>query len=635
MASYGLIVVATLALGLASTPGIVSAESGTTLRAFADEQEFLQLLAKWKAQNEEDRRQRQMALPALVPPTVYDSPAPPTTLDSTSLDRIEVTGSRISPADVASITNVQTVGVDEGDIVKVSGDHMVVLRRGRLFTVRIGDDRLQPISMINAYAPDADPAQTWYDEMLVSESTVIVIGYSYDRGGTEIGLFDIDTDGVLRYRATYQMRSNDYYSARNYASRLIGRTLIFYVPLEVYTYDPDPDDFMPAVRRWYRGSLPADFKRILPATRIYMTPGELDIDEGVVLHTVSLCDLKARGMQCRSTAVLGPEGRVFYVSQGAVYVWTTPWSPSPEKSNASALFRLPLDGTAPSALRTSGSPVDQMSFLERDGYLNVLVGSEADGEGMWASNARAGELALLRVSLDRLGDGAEAAVQTDYTPLPSIDLNAYDVQNRFIGSWLLYGAGDAWPRQDARRLPAYAVRYEQPGQAEVIRVGHNVERIDALGNDAILVGSVGADLHFTSLRLDEAAVPVTGYVQHDAAQGDDRTHGFFYRPIDTNEGIVGLPVLHFDGEGTSDRAGVLYLHNRGLRLRGMGTLDSSPHFNADDGCKASCVDWYGNARPIFMGDRIFALMGYELVEGKRVGDRIVERRRADFSPVVP
>lgn len=41
-----------------------------------------------------------------------------------------------------SITNVQHAGVDEGGIVQVHGDHLVILRRGRLFTVRIGQDRL-------------------------------------------------------------------------------------------------------------------------------------------------------------------------------------------------------------------------------------------------------------------------------------------------------------------------------------------------------------------------------------------------------------------------------------------------------------------------------------------------------------
>src|SRR5436190_7643256 len=38
-----------------------------------------------------------------------------------------------------SVTNTQEAGVDEGGIVKLHGDHLVVLRRGRLFTIRVGE----------------------------------------------------------------------------------------------------------------------------------------------------------------------------------------------------------------------------------------------------------------------------------------------------------------------------------------------------------------------------------------------------------------------------------------------------------------------------------------------------------------
>src|ERR1700724_3382054 len=88
-----------------------------------------------------------------------------------------------------SVTNVQEAGVDEGGIVKVHGNHLVMLRRGRLFTVAIGDGALEPISSADAFAPDVDPRATWYDEMLVSGDTIAVIGYSYERGGTEVNLF--------------------------------------------------------------------------------------------------------------------------------------------------------------------------------------------------------------------------------------------------------------------------------------------------------------------------------------------------------------------------------------------------------------------------------------------------------------
>src|SRR5262249_20954914 len=112
-----------------------------------------------------------------------------------------------------SITNTQHAGVDEGGIVKLHGDHLVILRRGRLFTVAIGDGALKPVSAVDAFGPEIDPRHTWYDELLVSEDTVVVIGYSYERGGTEVGLFRIDSGGNLTYRATYHFRSDDYYAS--------------------------------------------------------------------------------------------------------------------------------------------------------------------------------------------------------------------------------------------------------------------------------------------------------------------------------------------------------------------------------------------------------------------------------------
>jgi hypothetical protein len=44
------------------------------------------------------------------------------------------------------------------------------------------------------------------------------------------------------------------------------------------------------------------------------------------------------------------------------------------------------------------------------------------------------------------------------------------------------------------------------------------------------------------------------------------------------------------------------------------------------------VDWYGNVRPIFIDDRIFALLGYEIIEGRLVRGRVEEVRRLDFTP---
>ena len=48
-------------------------------------------------------------------------------------------------------------------------------------------------------------------------------------------------------------------------------------------------------------------------------------------------------------------------------------------------------------------------------------------------------------------------------------------------------------------------------------------------------------------------------------------------------------------------------------------------------CEISCVDWYGNSRPIFTGGRIFALMGTDLVEGSLESGRIGEVERLDLT----
>lgn len=73
------------------------------------------------------------------------------------------------------------------------------------------------------------------------------------------------------------------------------------------------------------------------------------------------------------------------------------------------------------------------------------------------------------------------------------------------------------------------------------------------------------------------------------------------------------------------------MRNDGTAFVPLGKLDAHAD-EGNDACRTSCVDWYGNARPLFVDGRIFALLGYELVEGELRGDRIAEKRRIDFRP---
>jgi hypothetical protein len=343
-------------------------------------------------------------------------------------------------------------------------------------------------------------------------------------------------------------------------------------------------------------------------------------------------------MDCQATALFGPEGRVFYVSPHAVYVWATQVSYGGDggaRSSGSTLYRMPLDGAAPTAVGVSGAPIDQLSFLESGDALNVLVQADGAGEAMWRQESSATALALLRVPLARFGDGSGAAPASAYRPLPTPPEGS--LQNRFVGDWLLYGAGAGWfPAGQRGSGTVYAVRWKGGDALDSLALPHGVDRVEAMGSGAVVVGTDGRDLHFTGVRLGERAVLAGRYTRPNASQGETRTHGFFYRPDGAEQGLLGLPIAGAGRPGYEqmDRgsASVLFLRNQGFRLSEAGALASGDPSGADDGCRVSCVDWYGNARPIFLRGRIFALMGYEVVEGREGAGQIRELRRVSFAP---
>ncbi|HEU5460146.1 MAG TPA: beta-propeller domain-containing protein, partial [Pyrinomonadaceae bacterium] len=531
------------------------------------------------------------------------------------------------------VTNVQHAGVDEGGIVKVHGNHLVVLRRGRLFTVAIGDGSLKAISAVNAFGPEIDPQNTWYDELLVSGNTVVVIGYSYERGGTEVGLFEINNDGLLFFRSTYHLRSNDYYSSRNYASRLIGSKLIFYTPLYLNPNYGDSSQTLPAVRKWHKGAQPNEFRRIITANRIYRPQSEFTLDYGFAMHTVTVCDLANGGFDCQATSVMGPAGRVFYVSPDSIYVWARSWDN--KGVNKSFVFRMPLDGSGPSALRVYGSPVDQFSFLQSDDqHLNVLVRSYAKGDGMWAAEVTQGDVALARIPISSFSDGSEVVPASNYRRL--VKPEGYTFQNRFVGDYLLYGTGSGWghPQKDVN--PKLFIVNWRDGNSQQLPLQHSVDRIEQLGSDAVIVGTNGKDLHFSSVKLSSWPEVISRYTRKGASQGETRSHGFFYKPDGDSSGTLGLPVSVPGRPGYrhlfENSAAILFLKNDSLHFREVGELGSEPDKAVDDKCPASCVDWYGNARPLFLRGRVFALLGYDIVEGRLDTGRMQEVRRLNFAP---
>ena len=634
--------------GTATGDGGAAADGGTALAsarplaAFGSQGELTQFVDGLAKQLEAQRLSRRrvggaMESSAAAPTKSAAPPAPPSAEPGAAAADSEDGAA----GGEESITNVQEEGVDEGGIIKVHGDHLVVLRRGRLFTVSLAGGGMRPISMVDAFPPGS-PGRGWYDEMLISGNTIVVVGYSYGARATELGLFNIDSEGVLTHRKTYYLRSNDYYSSRNYASRLIGDRLIFYMPYRMLQRgmahgQPTFHIEMPAMRQWTAETGDDDWNDVIQATSIYRPVQHVPQP---VLHTVVTCDLSSPTMSCSAEGILGPGGRTFYVSGSAVYIWlhggrSRPVGQGDEAPPArGVVYRMPLRGGAPGAMWVQGTPIDQFSFKEgQDEQLNVLVRAQGGGDGMWGPEVTSGDMALLRVPLSDISTSVGVARADQYTALPRA--GGYNLQNRFVGDHLLYGSPGGHGRHgaptDANRV--YVHPYRTGGTTTTVALPHVVDRIEVMGSAAVVVGRSGSDLHFSAIALDGEPRIAGLHVQPNAAQGESRSHGFFYRPTSATEGMLGLPIRSSGGSRHASlrhgSASVLFLRVRDFTFTRLGALASSGE-PVQDRCVASCADWYGNARPIFLRGRIFALLGYELVEGRLAGDTLSLAGRTNF-----
>ncbi|HST61538.1 MAG TPA: hypothetical protein VLK84_22720, partial [Longimicrobium sp.] len=237
------------------------------------------------------------------------------------------------------------------------------------------------------------------------------------------------------------------------------------------------------------------------------------------------------------------------------------------------------------------------------------------------------------VPLAAFGDGTGSAARELYRALPVPAGSTF--QNRFVGEYLLYGTGSGWGAPEAGGSTLYAVPWLE-GPATALPLAHGVDRIEVMGGDAVVVGTDGQNLHFSAVRLADGPVLAQRYVSAGASQGELRSHGFFYKPDGRDSGILGLPIRGPGRPGyahlSEGSASVLFLRNRAARFEELGELAAGREATGDDGCVASCVDWYGNARPLFVRGRIFALLGYEIVEGRVAAGRIRETRRVNYTP---
>lgn len=535
----------------------------------------------------------------------------------------------------ASITNTQEADVDEGDIVKQFGRYLVVLQDGRLFSVDTGNapGSMRLVDRINIYTSGAD--DTWYDELLIYRNKLVVTGYNYREDASELNVFTIDERGEFSFDVRYYIESEDYYSGENYASRLVRGQFVVYTPLDL-----DYGLEIPRIRSWTPTSGFSEWQPLFAITDVYRPIQET---LSPVLHVVSMCRIDSGGkFGCTSRGIVGPAYREFYVSSSNVYLWLSSdreewdrafWRRGSCQKEAdlysytpltSAVFQLGVDSLRVRAAHTIGAPHDQFAFDERDDHLFALL-TRAPLECYLDEHL---PMILARIPLASLSTSPQYVSSHAYHRAPISDGDY--LQTRYSETHVLYASPQGYWRRGSERKSGVlsAVSLERPQQADVLNLPHTIERIELIGGHAVTVGLHGeADLGVSTIRLDAAPQVSDTIVLPEVRETEGRSHAFNSSVDEDGSGLWGLPTVYreklsWSRDAPSDIQ--FFSTDRDLHITSLGELAGQSDDADDYSCEASCEDWYGNARPIFIDQRVFALTGSELIEGHPESNGMVE-----------
>ncbi len=622
----------------------------------------------------------QDAAPAATPPECQpDDPACAGAESEEAVQNIVVTGAAIR---APNITNVQNAGVDEGDVVKQIGDFLVVLQDGRLFSVDTRGGRLALADRIDVYRDANDDG--WYDEMLVQGNRLIITSYSYDNDATEISVFELnERSGRMARVGSFLISSDDYYSGDNYASRIIGDTLVIYTPY--YIDDLKDDAGRPRIRRWMsedereryfdrRGEDPEDGGRPMLDARGIYRPLLRTINP--VVHSVTLCPLASyRGRRdvpdCRTTGFVGPEARETMVTSDAIYLWTSAGWEDRRSADAiydrvcparavahddmprAVIYRIPVDGSAPGVVGVRGYTFNQFSMDATDRRFHAILDW---GLTDCNSGATPHEPVFVDIGLREFSNRPIEIGAARHVVLPSPGTGR--VENRFADHWLVYGGrvdgysavpdpeehdGDK-PFDAHPTRPVFVVPVDNPGNVTRIDMPHNVIRIDRVGTDRMIVNGYGDKdgLSISLLQLGVAPYRLDTVRLIGRYESEGRSHAFNSLIGADRSGLMGVPTIARQAD--ADRY-VWWSEGSDVSFLTVGVDgrigDAGPLLRGDDepadgyACEVSCVDWYGNSRPIFTGGRIFALLETEIAEGQMVDGRIREIGRIDLTATPP
>lgn len=552
--------------------------------------------------------------------------------DCELLDRITVTGSRISDSDV--ITNNQEAGVDEGGIVKKMGPLLLVLRQGVLHVIDTGAPARERFELLHSHPVVADDSRDdlYYDEILTFSGGAILLGFDFVENAAQLFVFKLDASGSLEPRGRWQLKVDDYFSGNDSGARIRDGELVLSLSFSADSLLKD---------NWPFAARVGSDGEAIEATRVdLLAPDDLQVLDGLgtepQVYAFLRCDLDEllqQRLACTRSAAVANAGASTYIAADGIYLadysWTAqawrrpdfdPWMArwtGPEPGDyASRVLRLPQNrAEAPTVVPTTGLPNGRFGFKETAGGL-YLIGSERISE-----HAQRNLLQYIPFSRFRARTPSQTPAEIRASIKGEIAFLRFDQTS----AWLALEEAGGDDREDGEYQPGTRRLHRLPldgGPIQYLPLPAPVERVELLAEHVLLMGSVyragdPQDMRTVLVRRDNAAVGPLGHWPGMAADLSSRSHSFNAARLDDGTELAGLPVLAPDPPKGSryyreDLVEDLLVFRRAGDALQLAARVDMQHTPSD--CELDCYGWYGSARFFAFGERLFTLSGELLKE---------------------
>lgn len=466
-------------------------------------------------------------------------------------------------------TNVQVAGIDEGDIVKVEGNHIYACSGSRLVMLRAEGEDVASLGEFSV--PDG-----YIQEMYVKDGVVALIGmrndyvYYYSEKSSDIGILPVFGDPstfvyVLEAEQGQFSQVKYFEIEGNYIDSRLKDGQLFLI---TNYYAASDGDIIPL----YSDSAASVKARPLSIDRMYYSAHEPGLNY-LDISTIAISD----DAPAQTTTAIG-SGYTVYMAADAIYAAGYYWNE--DDDYGTEILKFAVGESGETALVACGSVpgylINQFALDEYQGQLRIAT---SDDEG--------NNIFVLGPFLNVVGELRGIAEDERIYAARFLDDRGYLVTYRNIDPFFTFDLSDpANPQMlGYLELPGYSNYLHPIADNLVLGLGYDTQDIyvrDQNGQESVIgtrQGGIKLSLFDVSDPFDP--VEVDSRVLGEAYSSTEASYNHKAFMADSSRGIYGFPATIYEDKGRYQRGVVLLEINR----RGFADISfaeaAEPDYSSD------------------------------------------------------